>query len=250
MLGTRKTTNTKASERLKLALADWKLAPPPKEFMAPTAKRRGAQGSSAEPDLADKPGRGKSEPRFRMGSWDRRSIRPLFFIVGAILIVVIGLWFVGRPATIDPVPSGPKSELVLDSGSSASEVVVHVAGSVNNPGLYRLSVGARVAEAIAAAGGVIKKSAANSVNLAREVVDGEQILVGENTESGGLGSGISINSASASELEGLPGVGPVIAAQIVSYREANGPFTSIDALGEVSGIGDSILGSIRDIARL
>ncbi len=218
--------------------------------MAPPAKRRGVQGSDTESDLADQPGPGKSEPRFRMGSWDGRSIRPLFFIVGAILIVVLGLWFLGRPVTIEPIAFGTESELVLDAGSSLPELVVHVAGSVKNPGLYRLPVGARVADALDAAGGVSKKSAANSVNLAREVVDGEQILVGENTESGGLGSGISINSASANELEDLPGVGPVIAERIVRYREANGPFTSIDALGEVSGIGDSILGSIRDIARL
>ena len=73
---------------------------------------------------------------------------------------------------------------------------------------------------------------------------------GGKDQSGGAGSGISINSASVSELEDLPGVGPVIAARIVSYREANGPFTSIDGLGEVSGIGDSIMGSVRDIATL
>ncbi len=254
----RKTTSTKASDRLRLALSDWKLAPPPKEFMAPVAKRRGAQGGDTEVGRAQPRGRGDSEPRFRMGSWDVRSIRPLFFIVAAIVIVVIGLWFLGRPAVIESsssdltssTESETGSELVLDAGSALPELVVHVAGSVKNPGLYRLPIGARVAEAIEAAGGVSKKNAANSVNLAREVVDGEQILVGENTESGGLGSGISINSASASQLEDLPGVGPVIAARIVAYREANGPFVSIDALGEVSGVGDSILGSILDIARL
>jgi competence protein ComEA len=179
----------------------------------------------------------------------------LFFIVAAIVIVVIGLWFLGRPAVIESSSSTPGSgsvtgsELVLDAGSALPELVVHVAGSVKNPGLYRLPIGARVAEAIEAAGGVSKKNAANSVNLAREVVDGEQILVGQNA-TGGAGGGISINSSTASELEDLPGVGPVIAARIVSYREANGPFTSIDALGEVSGIGDSILGSVRDIATL
>jgi competence protein ComEA len=184
-----------------------------------------------------------------MGNWDGRSIRPLFFIVGAILVVVLGLWFIGRPVQVAPVVRGVESELILDSETSSVEVTVHVAGSVKNPGLYRLSVGARIADAVTAAGGVSKKSAANSVNLAREVVDGEQIFVGENSSSG-TGSGISINSASVSELEDLPGVGPVIAARIVSYREANGPFTSIDALGEVSGIGDSIMSSVRDIATL
>jgi competence protein ComEA len=239
MLGTRKTTSTKASERLKRALEDWKIAPEPQELMAPDAKRPGARANDPEP-----------EPRFRIGRWEGRSIRPLFFIVGATLSVVPVLWFLGRPGTADPTPSGDESELVLDAPSSTVEVIIHVAGSVKNPGLYRLSAGARVADAVEAAGGVTKKKAANSVNLAREVVDGEQILVGESEGSGGEGAGISINSGSKSELEGLPGVGPAIAARIVSYRETNGPFTSIDALGDVSGIGEAILGSIRDIARL
>ena len=249
MLGTRKTTSTKASDRLKLALDDWKIAPPPRDFMASPAKRRGRDGRNEEPALVRESGGLKTEPRFRMGNWDGRSIRPLAFIVGAVIVIVLALWFIGRPNEVEPVVVGVESELVMNSEISAAEVTVHVAGSVKNPGLYRLSVGARIADAIAAAGGVSKKNASNSVNLAREVVDGEQILVGENL-SGGTARGISINSASVSELEDLPGVGPVIAARIVSYREANGPFTSIDALGEVSGIGDSILGSVRDIATL
>ena len=249
MLGTRKTTSTKASDRLKHALQDWKLTPPSTSFVAPPAKRRGTRVLPEVAESTEKSAQSKAEPRFRAGDWDKRSIRPLFFIVGAVLIVVIVLWFIGRPAQVEPVVSGVQSELVLDSESSAMKVVVHVAGSVKNPGLYELPVGSRIADAIEAAGGVSKKSAANSVNLARAVVDGEQILVGESS-SGGAGSGISINSASVSELEDLPGVGPVIAARIVSYREANGPFTSIDGLGEVSGIGDSIMGSVRDIATL
>jgi competence protein ComEA len=239
MLGTRKTTSTKASDRLKLALEDWKIAPEPQEFMAPDAKRRGARAKDTEP-----------EPRFRIGRWEGRSIRPLFFIVGAVLSVVLVLWFLGRPGIVNPTTLGVESELVLDAPASTVEVIVHVAGSVKRPGLYRLSAGARVADAVEAAGGVTKKKAANSVNLAREVVDGEQILVSESEGSGGEAAGISINSASKSELEGLPGVGPAIAARIVSYRQTNGSFTSIDSLGDVSGIGEVILGSIRDIARL
>ena len=249
MLGTRKTTSTKASDRLKRALHDWKLTPPQPEFVASPAIRRGTRGRPLEPEILDTSAQTKTEPRIRVGKWDQRRVRPLFFIVGALLVVVLGLWFIGRPAQVEPIVSGVESGLVLDSESTAIKVVVHVAGSVKNPGLYQLPVGARIADAIEAAGGVSKRSAANSVNLARAVVDGEQILVGESS-SGGAGSGISINSASVSELEDLPGVGPVIAARIVSYREANGPFTSIDGLGEVSGIGDSIMGSVRDIATL
>ena len=239
MLGTRKTTSTKASDRLKLALEDWKIGPEPQEFMAPDARRRGTREKGTEP-----------EPRFRIGRWEGRSIRPLFFIVGVVLSVVLALWFFGRPGAANPTTLVVESELVLDTPASTVEVIVHVAGSVKKPGLYRLFAGARVADAVEAAGGVTKKKAANSVNLAREVVDGEQILVSESNGSGGEAAGIRINSASKSELEGLPGVGPAIAARIVSYRQTNGPFTSIDSLGDVSGIGEAILGSIRDIARL
>jgi competence protein ComEA len=249
MLGTRKTTSTKASDRLKFALEEWKLTPRQTDFVASPAKRRGTRSLPDEPELLEKSAESKTEPRFRVGNWDRRSIRPLFVIIGAILIVVLGLWFIGRPTEVKPGAAGAESQLVLDSQSSALMVVVHVAGSVKNPGLYQLPDGARIADAIEAAGGVSKKSAANSVNLARAVFDGEQILVGESS-AGATGGGISINSGSVSELEDLPGVGPVIAARIVSFREKNGPFTTIDELGEVSGIGDSIMGSVRDIATL
>jgi competence protein ComEA len=101
---------------------------------------------------------------------------------------------------------------------------------------------------VEAAGGVTKKSAADSVNLARELIDGEQILVGASGSS--AQAGISINSASATQLEELPGIGPVLAERIVSHRTSNGPFTSIDQLGNVSGIGDSVLEQIRPIATL
>jgi len=86
------------------------------------------------------------------------------------------------------------------------------------------------------------------VNLARELVDGEQILVGASGSSTAVG--ISINSASATQLEELPGVGPVLAERIVNHRASNGPFTSVDQLGDVSGIGDSVLEQIRTIATL
>lgn len=135
---------------------------------------------------------------------------------------------------------------------------MHVVGSVKEPGLVRLPAGSRVDDAVKAAGGARSAKALSSVNLARQLVDGEQIVVGSApgepasvTGASGPGTGgISINSATAAELEDLPGVGPVLAERIVQWRTANGPFRSIDELGEVSGIGDSVLGQIRTQARL
>ena len=133
MLGTRKTTSTKASDRLKFALEDWKFGPEPQEFMAPDARRRGTREKGTEP-----------EPRFRIGRWEGRSIRPLFFIVGVVLSVVLALWFFGRQGAAIPTTLVVESELVLDTPASTAEVVVHVAGSVKKPGLYRLFAGARI----------------------------------------------------------------------------------------------------------
>lgn len=275
MLGMRKSTSGRASDRLRVALDQWKIQPVSAQndsgiFDAPPAQRSYAES----PPEAE-------GPRINWGGWNPRSAKSLAFIVTAVLIVAFGVWFLGRPASLSEVGAlttatqsdsdVTSSERELDAGmtpvAASTELVVHVAGEVKNPGLYRLASGARVADAIAAAGGVSKKKAQDSVNLARLVVDGEQIVVGsggEGTVAGagdgagvgagdGAGSGangISINSADASALEGLPGIGPVLAQRIVDHRVANGPFTSIDQLADVSGIGESILGQIRNLATL
>lgn len=143
------------------------------------------------------------------------------------------------------------------SGLSApltGEVVVHVTGAVASPGLVRLPAGSRVNDAIEAAGGARSPKALASINLARVLVDGEQIVVGGSASASGSSSstagGINVNSASASELEALPGVGPVLAERIVAWRTTNGPFRSVDELSEVSGIGDAVLAQIRTQARV
>ena len=197
-------------------------------------------------------------------------MRALLAVVLLGSLIAGWMWWQGRPRPIALAPitvaEGTALPGAMDAGRStllpeSSEVVVHVIGSVKEPGLVRLPAGSRVDDAVKAAGGVRSAKALSSVNLARQLVDGEQIVVGAapgagtSGGSGGDGSGtpaggISINSASAAELEGLPGVGPVLAERIVQWRTANGPFRSIDELGEVSGIGDSVLGQIRAQARL
>ena len=144
----------------------------------------------------------------------------------------------------------------------APELVVHVTGLVAHPGLVRLPTGSRVADAVTAAGGVTRRRAADSVNLARLVVDGEQIVVGggpgaqvpaqpATSASAGTPLGpLDLNAATQADLEDLPGIGPVIAGRIVQWRVDNGAFRSVEELGEVSGIGDAILSQLRPLVRI
>ncbi len=145
---------------------------------------------------------------------------------------------------------------------------VHVAGAVASPGLRELPGGARVGEAVAAAGGALPGAALDAVNLARLLTDGEQVYVptAEEVAAGGglpaaagvagapgtgagqgAAGGVDINTAGAAELEQLPGVGPATAAKIVADREANGPFTAPEDIMRVSGIGEKKFESMRDL---
>ncbi len=193
---------------------------------------------------------------------DRRAWRALIILLGAAAIVPAWAWWQGRPLPVTTIASTTAASTAapFDAGSwgtaAPSIVVVHVTGAVRKPGLVRLTTGARVDDAIAAAGGAKSAKALATVNLARLVIDGEQIFVGVNqggqaAMSGAQGSGgaagslLSINGATAAQLEALPGVGPVLAQRIVDWRQSNGPFRSLEELGEVSGIGSSILEQLR-----
>jgi competence protein ComEA len=133
-------------------------------------------------------------------------------------------------------------------------MVVDVAGRVRRPGLVRLPPGSRVADAVAAAGGALPGVDLSTLNLARVLVDGEQVLVGipgTSTPGGaqpGVGGGagtIDLNTATVDQLDSLPGVGPVLAQRIVDWRTAHGRFTSVDQLGQVGGIGPKKFGDIK-----
>ncbi len=220
--------------------------------------------------------------RLRLGPWPRAAARGLALLVGlAIAVGVYALWhsrprvIVEAPAVLaagasltgsHPVPSSapPDQTATLPAGPAASaagapvEVVVHVAGLVAHPGLVRLAPGSRVADAIEAAGGVTRRRAADTVNLARVLVDGEQIVVADpDLVAPGTGaptpSGptvLDLNAATADALDALPGVGPVLAARIVAWRASNGPFRSVEELAEVSGIGEAVLAQVRALVRV
>jgi competence protein ComEA len=163
-------------------------------------------------------------------------------------------------ATVAGAPSPTPSGGAPAPSANATLLVIDVTGKVRRPGIIELPVGSRVVDALKAAGGARPLADTSRLNLARPLVDGEQIAVGidvpssgarESSASGESGPSIvSINLATAEQLEALPGVGPVTAAAIVEWRTRNGSFTSVDELLEVSGIGEVTLAEIRPFAQL
>ena len=148
----------------------------------------------------------------------------------------------------------------------AAELVVDVAGKVRRPGIAVLAPGSRVVDALEAAGGVRPGVDLTALNLARTLVDGEQILVGVGpatgvaagalaspaspAPTGPAGALVPLNSAGQAELESLPEVGPVTAAAIIAWRDAHGGFTAVDELLEVDGIGEATLGQLAPLVTL
>jgi competence protein ComEA len=134
-------------------------------------------------------------------------------------------------------------------------IVVDVAGAVARPGLYHLRQGARVADAIARAGGLTRRAERAAVNLAAPVADGQQVLVAARGAGGGVtatpgsptSGPVSLSSATAEQLDTLPGIGPVTAQKIISYRQQHGPFTSVEALDAIPGIGPARIANLQGL---
>ena len=162
-------------------------------------------------------------------------------IAAAVVAVLLGIWFSNSSA-----PKIEESKAILNEVLASNTFMVHVAGAVVNPGLYELDAGARVSDAVNLAGGFSDEALQSSVNLARLVSDGEQIVVLDATQIEASGGFISLNSATASKLEELPGIGPATAKKIVEYRTRIGSFSSIEQITEVAGIGAKLLDRIRD----
>ena len=190
-----------------------------------------------------------------------------------------GGWSAGAPAA-SPAPAGAIPTGVLPSGAvspaAGGPVVVDVVGRVRRPGLVHLPAGSRVWDAVLAAGGASGGARLDRINLARLLTDGEQVrvpsatdpvapiadkaaggaggaLVGGGGSSSGAGAGsgpIDLNTASAAEFDGLPGVGPVLAGRIVAWRSQHGRFSRVEELGEVQGIGDKLLANLRPLVRV
>ncbi len=187
-------------------------------------------------------------------SGDQKVSRQLLISLAAVVAVAaLVLVAVNRP---EPATG----EFQIAENPQELEVVqqflfIHIVGEVNTPGMYQLPIGARLVDAVFAAGGLTEDADNSSVNLARELSDGEQIVVykiGEQGTTDSISSGglISINRATAEQLEDLPGIGPALSARIIAYREANGGFKSKEDLKNVSGIGDSIFSGFEDLITL
>ncbi|HEX4814325.1 MAG TPA: ComEA family DNA-binding protein [Nonomuraea sp.] len=174
----------------------------------------------------------------------------------AALAVAVAAFFVWRSQpTPEPLP--PPTPIAPATPSPTSKVTVHVAGKIRKPGVYLLPSGARVADAVTAAGGVARGASTGSLNLARRLIDGEQILVGATAPPGAPGAPLDpatavldLNAATTEQLEQLPGVGEVLAARITEFRDSHGGFTSVEQLREVSGIGPRKFEEIKPKVRV
>ncbi len=183
----------------------------------------------------------------------RRDYLVVSMVVGALVFIGVA---VRARATQPSIAPPAQAALASPSGSIATGTVfVHVAGAVRHPGLYELPRGARVADALEIAGGVLRRGRVDLLNLAEVVIDGSQVVVPTTGKAGGVASSpqpepsgvstIDLNVADQAALESIPGVGPVTATAILQHRAELGSFTSLDQLLDVTGIGPATLESIR-----
>ena len=184
-----------------------------------------------------------------------------------VLLAVVGLAVWADAPSAEPAPSlppvlaAPEAAPAPSSGAPPERVVVSVVGKVDRPGLVTVEPGARVADALGAAGGPLPGTDVTDLNLARKLADGEQLYVavpappaaGEQQRGSGAAAAdygkVDLNTATKEQLDALPGVGAVTAERVLQWRATHGRFNSVDQLREVGGIGDSKLSKLRDRIR-
>jgi competence protein ComEA len=215
--------------------------------------------ASAEP-----PGEELAASRGLRGRWGIELPAGVGLVAVAVIAVVGALawgWYArAKPVSLAApiVAATPILPTVAPSATAAAELVVDVTGRVGRPGIVRLPEGSRVVDAIRAAGGARQRRDLRSVNLARVLVDGEQIVVGGSAAAAAAAPAgtapapavVDLNTADATALDTLPGIGPVLAQRIVDYRTQHGRFTDITELEDVSGIGDATFADLRDLVRV
>jgi competence protein ComEA len=174
-----------------------------------------------------------------------------------VVLLLLGSRLVARPGPAR-VANPASASVPTSAQAPAPRVVVDVVGAVRRPGLYRLAGSARVADALARAGGPTRKADLERVNLAAPLADGEQVVVPRRTALPAAGSAgapgqevpsgpVQLSTATLEQLDALPGVGPVTAQKILDYRAEHGAFHSVDELDAVPGIGPARLDQLRDL---
>lgn len=182
------------------------------------------------------------------------AIRPLAKIAAGSIAAIACLVWMNRPQSV-ATPEVQVTGLPVESSSapaqSFGEIVVDVEGTVSAPGLKTLPSGSRVADAIAAAGGLSEATPPGTLNLAQRVTDGQLIVIGAAAASApATDSRVNLNSATIAELDSLPGVGPVMAGRIIAWRDAHQHFSAIEELQEVPGIGPKVFANLKDLIRI
>lgn len=194
-------------------------------------------------------------------------VRAVAAVAVAASVLLVWWLLAGRPKTSESVApltvptataTSTTATTVASEKAPAPELIIDVVGRVRRPGIVTLPEGSRVYEAIKAAGGLKGKVDTTTLNLARELTDGEQVIVGMEPVEGfdpaappaGTGPGqakVNLNTATAEQLDALPGVGPVTAQSILNWRRDNGRFGTVDDLLDVKGIGEATLAELRDL---
>lgn len=177
----------------------------------------------------------------------------LLIAAAAVAALAVGSLSIKLRQANEKVLSNSEISRASQEKSGASKIMVHVAGAVNRPGLYRLAPNARVNDAIEAAGGPTAAGDANALNLAEKVKDGQKLTVPDrsasaqtaNQNAAGTAT-VNINTASKEALMTLPGIGEVLAQNIIDYRTKNGPFSSAEEIKEVNRIGDKLYEQLKD----
>ncbi len=254
------------------------------------------------PDPASAAAAGEVPRPFPPQSWAARAVelraqlpsspvRWLVYVTVTVAVLGAGWWFLRPPppAAEKSLPMASRGEAVPGTGAAPNrpapsgtpttpgpivEIMVHAAGAVTRPGVYRLAMGARVTDVLASAGGLATDADGDRINLAAPVQDGERVYVPRKGEDavpaavgdpggpsagvplpagGGVGAPpgpVDLNTATAEQLDTLPGVGPSTAQAILEYRQQHGRFQSVDELLDVRGIGDAKLAQLRDRVRV
>lgn len=210
--------------------------------------------------------------------FERRHLLAVVAVGVLVTVVTAVLWWGGQPQTV-PIPVAHAGESSASSAPTASAtptpsptaptvIVVHVAGAVQRPGIVKLPDGARVADAIEAAGGLRSDANPADLNLAAVLSDGAQVLIGTSKAPAGevrgggvaqqdgsataspLGRKLNLNKATQAELEGLPGIGPVTAKAIIDWRTRSGGFTRVEELQEIEGIGPKTYAKLAELVEV